>query len=96
MYVVVTDVIESATEPDPVNVVQLDAPEGTFVVSAFGNLAGNDPDYGLSFLGASSIVHSTSVPGSHQLVHDGEGRVTGVIFFGVYGPDLQVGIVCVS
>lgn len=95
-YTVVTGVVEGATEPDPPNLLQLDAPEGSFVVSVYGNLAGGDPDYRLSFLGADAALHPTSVLGSHKLVVDGAGRVTGAVFEGMVGPDVEVGIVCVG
>lgn len=103
-YAVVTTTIEGIEQgavdedgnPIQLGVAQLDAPDGMFVVSVLGNLTPPDPDYAWSFLGSPLVLHSTSVPGAHQVVRDGDGRVTGVVFFGHYGPDVEVGIVCVD
>jgi hypothetical protein len=95
-YSVKTTGIPGAGTTEELGVAQLDAPDGMVVVSAFGNLAGRNPDYGLSFLGAPSILHSTSVPGGHQLILDDDHRPVGVVFFGMVGADVEVGIVCVG
>lgn len=102
-YTIRTNVIPGAVDgvdengaPHPLGVVRLDAPDGMVVVSAFGNLNGGDVDYAPAFLGAANTLHSTSVPGGHQLVLDDDGRPVAVVFFGVYGPDLRVSIVCVA
>lgn len=95
-YTVIRTIVEGVEDQNELTVVQLDAPDGMFVVSILGNLAGGNPDYALSFLGWNATLHSTSIPGGHQVVLDDDGRVTGVVFFGMAGPDLEVGIVCVD
>ncbi len=87
-YQVVSAVIEGAIEPAEPETVQLDAPDGMFVASAYWGVVGGDG------------YHLDAPSGSRPLI-DSEGRLTGVVFTGAGSiegvtSDLEVAIVCVS